>query len=65
LAAARGQGLDIAEVLAGSDRLQAAEAAFMTNAAEGVTAISTVNGAVMDPYHPLVSRLRAIEAAAP
>jgi branched-subunit amino acid aminotransferase/4-amino-4-deoxychorismate lyase len=65
LAAARGEGLDIAEVLAGPDRLEAAEAAFMTNAAEGVTAISAVNGAAMDPHHPLVRRLRALEAAAP
>lgn len=63
--AAAGAGLEIAEALAGPDRLTGAEAAFMTNAAEGVTAISAVNGADLDPAHPLIARLRALEAATP
>lgn len=62
--AARADGLEIEEVLAGPDALRQADAAFMTNAVEGVTAIANIGGVAMDVEHALLARLRALEARA-
>lgn len=61
--AARADGLEVAEVRAGHEALMDAEAAFTTNAVEGVVAISAVNGLVRPADHPLITRLRALEQA--
>ena len=64
MAAARADGLEIEEVSATPDVLRGAEAAFMTNAVEGVVAISRVGDRPLDPGHPLLARARALEAGA-
>lgn len=62
--AAGADGLEIAEVRAGPEALMEAEAAFTTNAVEGVVAVSAVNGLAKPADHPLITRLRALEQAA-
>lgn len=64
LQAAAAAGIDIVEVRAGVDALAYAQAAFMTNAAEGVVAVTSVNGAELAPAHPMIRRIRELERAA-
>ena len=58
----RAGGLVMEEVEAGPGALARADAAFMTNAVEGVTAISAVNGAAKPAGHDLIARVRALAA---
>lgn len=62
--AAHAAGLEIEEVSATPDVLRGAEAAFMTNAVEGVVAISRVDDVRLDAGHPLLARARRLEAGA-
>lgn len=61
IAAARAHKIEVAEVRAEARDLITAEAAFMTNALEGLVAISTVNGQGKRMDHPLMTRLRELE----
>jgi len=58
--AAAAEGVTITEVRAGAEALEAAEAAFMTNAVEGVVAVSAVNGLAKQADHPLIEQMRAL-----
>ena len=62
LTAAQRAGIDIKEVCAAPSDLDQAQAAFMTNAGEGVTAIASVNGRALDPDHALIDALSRLEA---
>ncbi len=60
---AASDGMEIIEEGAGPEALEKAEAAFMTNAVEGVIAISAVNGVAKAVEHPVIDRLRMLEQA--
>jgi branched-chain amino acid aminotransferase len=64
LRAAKAQGLEIKEVNAPPQRLYEADAAFMTNAVEGVVPITKINALMVKTGHPMVSALRALEMQA-
>lgn len=57
LAAAQAAGVEVLEVTAGAERLQAAEAVFLTNSLIGVRPVSALNGQTLSP-HGLTERLR-------
>ena len=60
--AAAASGRVVEEAAAPPDALMGAETAFMTNAVEGLTAISSVNGIGKEVDHPMLGRLRAVLA---
>lgn len=64
LSAAALHGLEIEAVRAGPQALLEAEAGFMTNAVEGVVAISAVDGVRKDAGHALIARFSRLEAQA-
>ena len=57
LAAARAAGVEVLEVAAGVERLQSAEAVFLTNSLIGVRPVSDLNGQALS-LHSLTDRLR-------
>jgi branched-chain amino acid aminotransferase len=63
MAAADRAGLAIQPVSAAPEALLQADAAFMTNSVEGVTAIARVEGRDLDAGHAVIGHLRTLEAA--